>query len=131
MRFRLLTKRGLALLAAGALAHPRAAGTRSGSTGTSAGSSSSRRCSRCVSPALQLDELVPERVVARIAPRRLLLIAGTDDTAVPRWMTERLYAAALEPKQRLVIRGAQDGSFLQAGAETYTKGLVDFFGLYY
>jgi fermentation-respiration switch protein FrsA (DUF1100 family) len=84
-----------------------------------------------VSPALQLDELVPERVVARIAPRRLLLIAGTDDTAVPRWMTERLYAAALEPKQRLVIRGAQDGSFLQAGAETYTKGLVDFFGLYY
>ncbi len=78
---------------------------------------------------MQLDELVPERIVARIAPRRLLLIAGSDDTAVPPWMTERLYRAAGEPKRLLVIPGAQHGAYYEARAETYARELLDFFSL--
>jgi uncharacterized protein len=78
---------------------------------------------------MQLDELVPERIVDRIAPRRLLLIAGSEDTAVPPWMSERLYRAAREPKRLLVIRGAGHGGYYEAGAETYARALIDFFSL--
>jgi dipeptidyl aminopeptidase/acylaminoacyl peptidase len=78
---------------------------------------------------MQLDELVPERVVGRIAPRRLLLIAGSEDTAVPLWMTERLHRAAGEPRRLLVIRGAGHGAYHEAAGETYARELLDFFSL--
>ena len=76
---------------------------------------------------LRFDELVPERIIGRIAPRPLLLVAGSDDRAVPPWMAERLYRAAGEPKRLLIVEGAQHGGYFDAGAEAYACAIGDFF----
>jgi pimeloyl-ACP methyl ester carboxylesterase len=46
---------------------------------------------------------VPSRLVARIAPRPLLVVHGTDDWLVPVSHARRLHAAAGEPKQLVLI----------------------------
>lgn len=76
---------------------------------------------------MKLDELVPERVVAAIAPRALLLIAGAEDRVVPPWIAERLERAAREPKRLLVVRGAAHGGYYAADPATYGRTLCDFF----
>ena len=76
---------------------------------------------------LRFDELVPERIIGRIAPRSLLLVAGSEDRCVPPWMTERLYRAAGEPKRMLIVEGAKHGGYFDAGAEAYARALGDFF----
>jgi dipeptidyl aminopeptidase/acylaminoacyl peptidase len=79
------------------------------------------------SAGMKLDELVPERVVAAIAPRPLLLIAGADDRVVPLWIAERLEHAAREPKRLLVVSGAAHGGYYAADPATYGRTLRDFF----
>lgn len=76
---------------------------------------------------LRFDELVPERVIDRIAPRPVLVVTGSGDRDVPPWMAERLYRAAREPKRLLVVEGAAHGGYFEAGAETYARELGDFF----
>lgn len=49
--------------------------------------------------------VAPERVIARIAPRPLLLLHGDRDTLVPVEHARRLYRAAGEPKRLLVFEG--------------------------
>lgn len=73
------------------------------------------------------DAFVPERVVAAIAPRPLLVITGAADEAVPLWMAERLERAAREPKLLLVVRGAAHGGYYAAEPDTYGRTLCDFF----
>ncbi len=75
---------------------------------------------------MQPREQVPLEVVKRVAPRRLLLVAGSDDRSVPPWMTQQLYAAASEPKRLLVIQGAEHGGYSRADAG-YAQTLRDFF----
>jgi pimeloyl-ACP methyl ester carboxylesterase len=70
----------------------------------------------------------PERVVARIAPRPLLLVRGSEDESVAPWMTARLADAARSPKRVLIVDGAGHGGFLEANPEGYTRELVQFFG---
>jgi alpha-beta hydrolase superfamily lysophospholipase len=77
--------------------------------------------------ALALDELVPSAVVARIAPRPLLLVAGADDAVVPVWMTERVLASARAPKQLLVVPGAHHGDYATVQGEAYFAALREFF----
>ena len=57
----------------------------------------------------KINEIVgpidPVNWVARISPRPLLMINGKDDPIVPRECTERLFAAAKEPKEILWLEG--------------------------
>ncbi len=77
---------------------------------------------------MDTETLIPEQVVGRVAPRPLLLVAGRDDQLVPNWMTERLFAAAGEPKQLLLVPSAGHGGYAEADPEHYPGRLVDFFG---
>lgn len=76
---------------------------------------------------LRFDELVPERVIDRVAPRPVLVVTGSRDRDVPAWMAERLYRAARHPKRLLVVEGAGHGGYAEAGAESYARELGDFF----
>lgn len=58
------------------------------------------------SPLIISGELSPEPVVKNIAPVPLLLIHGDRDTVVPASHSERLYAAAREPKLLWSLQGA-------------------------
>lgn len=76
---------------------------------------------------MKTDEQVPEREIAKIAPRPLLLVAGKDDELVPVWMAERLFAAAHEPKRLLVVPKAGHGGYAEASPVEYSQELVRFF----
>jgi len=52
-----------------------------------------------------LRDIDPLTYASRIAPRPLLLLAGTDDDVVPNICTDELYAAAGEPKNLIRYRG--------------------------
>lgn len=75
---------------------------------------------------MKTDEQVPEQVIGQIAPRPVLLVAGKDDELVPTWMTERLFAAANEPKTLMVVPRAGHGGYSEASPE-YSQGLLRFF----
>jgi dipeptidyl aminopeptidase/acylaminoacyl peptidase len=72
-------------------------------------------------------ELEPARVIARVAPRPLLLIEGSADQTVPEFMTQALFAAAREPKTLYVVAGARHDSFNQVAPEAYPRRLREFF----
>lgn len=76
---------------------------------------------------MNTEELLPQRVIADVAPRPLLLIAGRDDQIVPTWMTEKLFAAAREPKQLLLVPNAGHGGYLEADEPSYSQQLLRFF----
>lgn len=53
------------------------------------------------------EQIAPGRVVARIAPRPMLIIHGDRDRLIPLAQSLELFEAAREPKQRVVVRGAE------------------------
>jgi dipeptidyl aminopeptidase/acylaminoacyl peptidase len=75
---------------------------------------------------MRLGELEPRQVVANIAPRQLLLVAGELDEHVPPWMTRQLYEAAQQPKRLVVVPGAGHGSYAEA-SPAYSQALLSFF----
>jgi fermentation-respiration switch protein FrsA (DUF1100 family) len=77
---------------------------------------------------MRLDELVPEKVVGQIAPRPLLIINGERDERVPRWMSERLFQAASEPRRLQVVKGAGHGDYHDSDPTGYRATLLEFFG---
>lgn len=77
---------------------------------------------------MKLDELEPRAVIERIAPRPLLLIAGSKDELVPSWMTESLFSKAREPKTLLIVPGASHGNYAKADPSGYAAALLKFFG---
>lgn len=58
-----------------------------------------------VLPTLPKHELDPERRVAALAPRPLLILHSHDDPVVPFSQGERLFAAAAEPKTFQALKG--------------------------
>ena len=76
---------------------------------------------------MNVDELVPERVVKDIAPRAVLIISGSEDELVPPWMAEALFGAAADPKQFLSVPGAGHGHYGKAAPGTYAPALTKFF----
>jgi pimeloyl-ACP methyl ester carboxylesterase len=76
---------------------------------------------------MPVHELVPEQVIGKIAPRATLLVHGAEDQQVPDWITDRLYRAAGEPKQRLTVPGAGHGGYAEADPAGYGRALCDFF----
>jgi uncharacterized protein len=76
---------------------------------------------------MQVDLLRPLDVIGKIAPRPVLIIAGTADTIVPYRHAEALYAAAGQPKTLHPVPGAGHGEFFKSEPNTYLELLVGFF----
>lgn len=76
---------------------------------------------------MQIEYRRPVDVIADVAPRPLLIIAGTDDGIVPRFMAEQLYAAASAPKELYVISGAHHGDYAEVAPGNYEQHVVNFF----
>lgn len=76
---------------------------------------------------LRLDEPQPQAVVARLAPRPLLMVSGTRDATVPPFLTAQLFAAASQPKELFVIDGAAHGGYDTAAPGRYQARVVAFF----
>jgi len=73
------------------------------------------------------QRMAPQRAVAQISPRPLLVIHGGQDLRVPLPQIQTLFDAAREPKQLLVMEGAGHlGAFHEAPA-AYVSCLVNFF----
>jgi dipeptidyl aminopeptidase/acylaminoacyl peptidase len=68
----------------------------------------------------------PIHQVARIAPRGLLLIAPGEDQLVSPEQSERLYRAAGEPKELLVVEGAAHAGAHAAAPDVYERRVLDF-----
>lgn len=66
-------------------------------------------------------------LIARIAPRPVLLVHGTKDPFVPVENEQRLFALAGWPKSQLVIPGAPHGGYAQVDPERYAAVLGEFF----
>jgi len=70
-----------------------------------------------------------EDLIPRISPRRVLLIAGTEDRTVPPSMTERLYRFAREPKSLWLVPGADHGQYAEVAPVEYERRLVQLFSM--
>ncbi len=75
-----------------------------------------------------LAEVEPLRYVASYAPRPLLIIADERDAVIGREETERLFAAAGEPKRFWLVPQADHARGWQYGREEYERRVVEFFG---
>jgi dipeptidyl aminopeptidase/acylaminoacyl peptidase len=69
----------------------------------------------------------PKDIVGSIAPRPLLIVQGDRDALVPEWMAHQLYAAAREPKELYIVRGAHHADYAATAPVDYGARLVDFF----
>jgi len=68
----------------------------------------------------------PIHRVGQLAPRGLLLIAPGEDRLVSPAQSERLYRAAAEPKELLVVGGAGHAEAHAAAPELYERRVLDF-----
>ena len=64
--------------------------------------------------------------VARMAPRPLLIVAGSDDKTVPTSMARELYAAAHAPKELWIVEGASHGDYADRAGDEYARRLRAF-----
>jgi fermentation-respiration switch protein FrsA (DUF1100 family) len=69
----------------------------------------------------------PEKWIAKISPRPVLLIHGDADTVVPPWTSERLYERAQEPKRLWIVKDANHLQCRSQAGEDYDKTIADFF----
>ncbi|MDI3341767.1 MAG: alpha/beta fold hydrolase [Sphaerobacter sp.] len=74
-----------------------------------------------------IDTVRPGDVVARLSPRPLLIIHGTADPVVPVAHSERLFAAAREPKELWLVPGAGHNESRVVAGSAYEQRVVDFF----
>ncbi|MGH2543863.1 MAG: alpha/beta hydrolase, partial [Ardenticatenaceae bacterium] len=65
------------------------------------------------------EEIVPEREVAAISPRPILIMHGLDDTTVSPADGEAVYRAAKEPKELWLMPGVTHGDGAEAAPEEY------------
>jgi dipeptidyl aminopeptidase/acylaminoacyl peptidase len=68
----------------------------------------------------------PMRRVSQIAPRGLLLISPGADRLVSPWQSQRMFAAAGEPKELFVVDGAAHGEAHLTAPEVYERRVLDF-----
>ena len=68
----------------------------------------------------QMADVDPVYVVARFAPRPLLMINGASDTVVPVTCAQALYEAAQMPKQRITLPGGHIPDISQMVERTLT-----------
>ena len=68
----------------------------------------------------------PIRAVARIAPRALLLIAPREDRLISWRQSLRLFQAAGEPKELMVVEGAGHAEAYAVDPDAYRDRVIDF-----
>jgi uncharacterized protein len=73
------------------------------------------------------DSFKAKDMVARIAPRPLLIVAGGADSIVPLVFARELFDAAREPKEFFVVKDAHHGDYANAGVVEYADRLRAFF----
>ena len=66
-------------------------------------------------------EFAPERYIARISPRPIIMVNGIDDAQMPRQAVEALHRAAREPKEVIWMRTGH----LMPNDSTLIRALVD------
>jgi fermentation-respiration switch protein FrsA (DUF1100 family) len=76
---------------------------------------------------LHLDDVRPAEVVASLSPRPILIMEAGNDGLVPPGSGQRLYQAAIEPKELWSVPGADHVDFRQAVPEQYRQRVLDFF----
>lgn len=74
-------------------------------------------------PLGQLDLYV---ALEKIAPRPILFVHGIDDSVVPVESSERMFAAASEPKALFLIPGANHSNLLEPDPAAYEERLLTF-----
>lgn len=65
--------------------------------------------------------------VARIAPRPLLIVTGSEDATVPASMADELFRTARDPRELYVIPGAGHGGYEREAGPAYTARLIAFY----
>jgi fermentation-respiration switch protein FrsA (DUF1100 family) len=78
----------------------------------------------------RLSQVRPVDVVGRLAPRPLLIIHGLTDPYVPPAHSERLFAAAGEPKSAWYVPGAGHAQSREIAGGEYERRVVAFFKQY-
>jgi len=73
-----------------------------------------------------LSEIAPERDIAKISPRPILLIQDNLDIVCPRHDSNRLYAAALQPKERWIVPRAPHTCAYRVAPREYERRVADF-----
>ena len=68
-----------------------------------------------------------EKVMARLAPRPLLMIHGGGDTYIKPPMAEALYRLAREPKELWMVDGAKHNQALHIAGDEYRRRTLEFF----
>ena len=78
----------------------------------------------------RVADVRPVAVVGRISPRALLLIHGREDVALPPVNSERLYAAAGEPKELWLVPGTGHSGARGVDRTEYERRVIAFFRRY-
>lgn len=73
-----------------------------------------------------LRDVSPERDIARISPRPILLIQDDLDIVCPRTESNRLYAAAIQPKERWIVPRAPHSCAYRVAPKEYERRVTDF-----
>jgi fermentation-respiration switch protein FrsA (DUF1100 family) len=85
---------------------------------------------KAVAQMFPIDQLLTERFDSRSKVRSLhvpvLFLHGSNDSVVPAEMSQQLYAAAPEPKQLLLISGAEHVKIYQPGDQSYLRAIQRF-----
>jgi dipeptidyl aminopeptidase/acylaminoacyl peptidase len=76
---------------------------------------------------IDVEAIRPIVAVGALSPRPLLVVHGDADQATPVRRAFQLFAAAKEPKELLIVRGAAHGGYLDANAAEYERAVVDLF----
>ena len=69
----------------------------------------------------------PKNIVGAIAPCSVLLIGAELDSIVPAYMARQLFAAAGDPKEIWIVRGAHHADYALTAHKEYDARIVDFF----
>ncbi|MDH4163061.1 MAG: alpha/beta fold hydrolase [Nitrospirota bacterium] len=77
-----------------------------------------------------VDGVDPEKVIAKLSPVPVLIIAGEGDDLIPVENGKRLFAAAREPKEQWIIQNALHGGTMAAAGPEYQKRVGEFFDRY-
>lgn len=76
---------------------------------------------------VRLDRVHPGDLVAAIAPRPLLVVAGDQDRDAPMSVSRAVYEAAREPKQWRLIPGATHVDYERLGGDALHQQVAQFF----
>lgn len=76
---------------------------------------------------LDIESISPENDIASLSPRSVLLIIDGLDITCPRRESDRLYAAASEPKSRWLAAASPHCMAFLTAREEYTRRVSEFF----